>query len=109
MAKAAAKTPTAPKKSAARSSAKANGGTINIEQVCEDALTKLKSLDIQHQLQSDIEWCLGSFRSDGNPVGLYAMAERALAVFQEEKARKTKGVTAKTVTDLEKAIQKRPA
>ena len=107
MAKAPAKTAAkaAPKKEAAPKKTKSTGN--NIEQACEDALAKLKSLGIQEQLQNDLEWCLGSYRSDGNPVGLYAMAERALVVFQEEKARKTKGVTTKNITDLEKILESR--
>jgi hypothetical protein len=106
MAKVAAKTTArAPRKSA--SSAHAAPSTNNIEKVCQDALEKLKDLGIDQQLQHDIEWCLGSYRADHNPVGLYDMAERALTIFREEKSRKTKGVTAKMITDLEKAVQSR--
>ncbi|HYC86686.1 MAG TPA: hypothetical protein VEB86_15745 [Chryseosolibacter sp.] len=101
MAKVAAKTSAPKKKPAAKPSPAQN----NIEKVCEAALQKLRELGIQQQLQNDIEWCLGSYRADGNPVGLYSMAERALAVFQEEKARKTKGITAKNISDIEKALQ----
>lgn len=111
MAKAPAKTPAkAAKKAApAKKTTSARPASANkIEKVCEDALEKLRELGVHQQLQGDIEWCLGSYRSDGNPVGLYAMMERALAVFQEEKARKTKGVTAKLITDLEKTLQERP-
>jgi hypothetical protein len=77
-----------------------------IEKACSAALDKLRSLNLDPQLQSDIEWCLGSYRSDNNPIGLYEMAQRALEVFKGELARKTKGVTAKMVSDLEKAIAK---
>ncbi len=106
MAKTASKTATkAPKKTATSKPAASAGDKI--EKACIDALEKLKSLGIQQQLQNDIEWCLGSYRADGNPVGLYDMAERALTVFQEEKAKKTKGVTAKTITDIEKVLADR--
>jgi hypothetical protein len=108
MAKAAAKSSAkTPRKTEGATGRPKSSQTLDIVKVCEDALAKLKALDVQQQLQNDIEWCLGSYRADGNPVGLYAMAERALTVFQEEKARKTKGVTAKTISDLEKAIQQR--
>jgi len=90
-----------PKKTATKTKA----SSLSIEQVCVDTLSKLKELGIHEQLQNDIEWCLGSYRSDGNPVGLYSMAEQALTVFQEERAKKSKGVTAKMVSDLEKAIE----
>lgn len=107
MAKAAAKSTskTGPRKpSAPRSKASTN----NIETVSEGALNKLRELDIEHQLQRDIEWCLGSYRADGNPVGLYENAGKALAVFRNEKEKKTKGVTLKLIGDLEKALKQQP-
>ncbi len=82
----------------ARSTAK------SIDRAAEEALLKLKTLGIEDQLQRDIEWCLGSFRADGNPVGLYETAGRALIVFRNERAKKTKGVTAKFIGDLENAV-----
>ena len=101
---------TAPK-SAAKTPAKASAKTskpkstaTNIEKVSEETLEKLKALNLEPELQNDIEWCLGSYRADGNPVGLVAMAERALNIFKAEKEKKTKGITAKMITDLEKAI-----
>jgi len=68
-------------------------------------MAKLKALDIEPQLQADIEWCLGSYNHDNNPVGLYEMGERALDVFKQQLEKKTKGVTAKMVADLEKAVK----
>jgi hypothetical protein len=84
---------------------KASAGETNqIEKVCVESLKKLQELGIEQQLQSDIEWCLGSYRSDQNPSGLYEMAARTLTIFQAEKSKKTKGVTAKMITDLEGAL-----
>lgn len=79
---------------------------VDIEQVSIAVLDKLKSLNLNPQLQADIEWCLGSYRHDHNPVGLIDMANRALALFKEEQAKKTKGITAKLISDLEKAVTK---
>jgi hypothetical protein len=112
MAKTAAKpsTKTATKetrKPSSRSSAPKISTENRIEKVSEESLQKLRELNIEQNLQSDIEWCLGSYRADRNPVGLYEVAERALAVFKSEKEKKTKGVTAKLITDLEKALQSR--
>jgi hypothetical protein len=96
----------APKKSAAK--AKSNGSSEDkIEKVSVEALKKLQSLGIEPELQNDLEWCLGSYRADHNPVGLFAMTERALKVFKEEQAKKTKGVTAKFITDLEEVVRSR--
>jgi hypothetical protein len=109
MAKATLKKDTSTKTKAATASKpsgkKATAPSVDkIEKACNAALDKLRSLNLDPQLQSDIEWCLGSYRSDNNPIGLYEMAQRALEVFKGELARKTKGVTAKMVSDLEKAI-----
>lgn len=75
----------------------------SIEAASETSLKKLRELDIDHQLQSEIEWCLASYRNDGNPVGLYYMVERAIHTFKSELGAKKKGVTAKLISDLEKA------
>ncbi|MBL7858329.1 MAG: hypothetical protein JNM57_11625 [Cyclobacteriaceae bacterium] len=75
-----------------------------MEKGCEEALKKLQSLGIEQQLQSDLYWCLGSYRHDKNPVGLYEMGQRALTVFKAEKEKKTKGITTKIIADLEKAL-----
>lgn len=103
MAKTPSKTPakTAPKKAAAPKT------SPSIEKAAEEALMKLKSLDLDVQLQRDLEWCLGSYKSDQNPTGLYEMTERAIGVLALEKEKKTKGVTAKLISDLEKALTTR--
>jgi hypothetical protein len=106
MAKTSSKTPvkTEKKKAAPKKEVPAND---QIVKACEISLGTLATLDIEHALQSEINWCLGSYRNDGNPIGLFQMAERSLAVFRAEQSRKTKGVTAKLVGDLEKALKNR--
>lgn len=81
--------------------------TTNIEKVAVEVLTKLKTLNLEQQLQADIEWCLGSYRHDKNPTGLYEMAEKAFGIFKTEQAKKTKGITSKLVGDVEKALKSR--
>ncbi len=80
--------------------------TAETEQAAATALTKLKELGLDLQLQADLEWCLGSYKFDKNPLGLYEMIGRAVKVFNTEKNKKTKGVTAKLITDLTKALPK---
>ncbi len=102
MAKASAKTVSAPvKKTTAKPKAKAS---VNIEKVSEDVLSKLKSLDIEPQLQADLEWCLGSYRFDQNATGLQEVIRKAFDVLKKELAKKTKGVTATLLTSIEKAL-----
>jgi hypothetical protein len=76
-----------------------------LEQASDAALKKLKELGTHEQLSSELEWCLGSYRFDRNPSGLYEVAGRALTVLNAEKEKKTKGVTTKLVGDLEKALK----
>ena len=78
-----------------------------IEKTCEAILEKLKALNLDIGLQGEIEWCLGSYKFDKNPVGLYVMAERALPVFQTAVAANPKAVSPKFLSDIEKAIKNR--
>lgn len=109
MAKAAAKTSTRTSAAKTESSKprtpRVKATNNNIEQVNAEALQKLQELGIEEQLQRDLEWCLGSYRADHNPIGLYETARKALSVFQAQKQKKTKGVTAKLINDLEKIIK----
>jgi hypothetical protein len=89
-------------------SPKVKAPAINpIEKASEDALQKLKALNIEPGLQGDIQWCLGSYRHDKNPVGLYVMVERAIAVFKTALVKNPKAVPAKLIADLEKALKTR--
>src|SRR5688572_21420057 len=105
--KAAAKKASKPAKKRAASS-KPKAPAVNpIEKASEEALHKLKALNIEPGLQGDIQWCLGSYRHDKNPVGLYVMVERALAVFKTALVKNPKAVPAKFLGDLEKALKSR--
>jgi len=108
MAKATEKKAATPKAAAVKKSPSkkpASTPSSAIEKACLAAMAKLKALDIEPQLQADIEWCLGSYSHDNNPIGLYEMGERALEVFKQQLEKKAKGVTAKMVADLEKAVK----
>lgn len=95
---------TAPAKKVAATKPKAPAAH-QIEKVNEDALKKLQDLNIEQALQADIEWCLGSYRSDNNPSGLYVMAERALHVFTFELSKDPKSVPAKLIKDIQSALK----
>jgi hypothetical protein len=96
----------APKKVAAKATkVTAKPKSTDLEKVSKSILSKLKSLDLDHQLQSDIVWCLGSYSHDKNPIGLIETAERAANVLKTELARKAKGITPKFIADIEAAIK----
>jgi len=94
------------KKATTGSKAKAPSGN-SIEKACEDALAKLIALKAAPDLQADIEWCLGSYRNDKNPKGLYEMGEKALGVLNKAAEKNAKAVSKKLLTDLEKALKSR--
>src|SRR5690242_12639299 len=77
---------------------------LAVEKVSEDVLNKLRELNIEQGLQAEIQWCLGSYRADKNPVGLYTMAERALVVFKGMREKNAKAVSTKLIGDIEKAL-----
>ncbi len=89
------------KKSPAKPKAKTQ---VNIEKVSEDILTKLKTLNIENQLQADLEWCLGSYRFDQNASGLLEVIRKAHGVLSQEHAKKTKGITSTLLSSIEKAL-----
>lgn len=91
---------------AAKSTKKASASpSVDIEKISQSILAKLQALNLDTRLQADLEWCLGSYRSDKNPVGLYQMLERALKLFESEQQKKTKGITLKLINDLKKVLK----
>jgi hypothetical protein len=106
MAKTTAKTTTTKPATKSAGKAKPKAATTDLlETASDEALKKLQELGIDQQLQADLEWCLGSYRYDKNPAGLFETAGRALTVLNGEKGKKTKGVTVKLIGDLEKALK----
>jgi hypothetical protein len=91
------------KKVVSRTKAKANPEVL-IEKACVSALAKLKAMNADTGLQSEIEWCLGSYRNDRNPIGLYEMATRALTLFTTTADKNPKAVSQKLLTELKKAL-----
>lgn len=88
-----------------KTSSKSSSSPDPLKKVSEETLKKLQSLNIQQQLQADLEWCIGSYTHDKNPVGLLQVVGRSLTVLKEEQLKKTKGVTAKLISDLEKILK----
>jgi hypothetical protein len=84
---------------------KADTKTVAIDTACEQALIILSKAGVEHQLQSEIAWCIGSYHHDQNPVGLIENGKRALEVLNALKAKSAKAVPAKVITDLQKALK----
>src|SRR5258706_6925038 len=98
-AKTTAKTSRAPVKKAAHPKS-----ALDLTKVAESVIQKMEALNLDQKLQSEIQWCLGSYKNDHNPIGLLEKIGEALALFKSELAKKTKGITAKFVGDIEKVL-----
>ncbi len=77
-----------------------------IEQACEDALVKIKQIgaDDFNDVESKLEYVIGSYRFDQNPVGLYEIGAMALTKLKKYKEKKPRQVSKKLIDELEKAI-----
>lgn len=77
-----------------------------IEQACESALEKIKTLDRAdfNDVQAKLEYVLASYRNDHNPVGLYEIGGMALDKLKKLKKEKPRLVSKKLIDDLEKAV-----
>ena len=82
---------------------------LKIEKACEAALEKFKKLghEKHDDIQSKLEYVLGSFRFDSNPVGLYEIGENALKSLKKYKKEKPRLVSKKLIDDLEKALKEK--
>lgn len=78
---------------------------INIEKKLMEAKDKLIALDIEEDLVSEIEWCLGSYAFDNNSDGLYVKANEALKALTKFKKKNDKKVSKKLIDDLTKAVK----
>lgn len=84
---------------------KTSTSSVALDKVNQAALTALKKLNLEEKLQNDIEWCLGSYGYDNNPVGLIETAKRAITALKAAKAKNAKAVAVKVISDLEKALK----
>jgi hypothetical protein len=80
-----------------------------IVNACESSLEKFKKLGLEKSadIQSKLEYVLGSYQFDSNPVGLYEIGEKALAELKKIKKAKPRLVAKKLIEDLEKALKQK--
>ena len=78
-----------------------------IEKACEATLEKFQKLGLDKfsDIQSKLEYVLGSYRYDSNPVGLYEIGALALKDLKTLKKEKPRSVAKKLIEDLETVIK----
>lgn len=95
----------APKRAASK--VKKASAIPSIGKTAEDVLKKLKALDLEPSLQADLQWCIGSYRYDNNPSGLYTMIGKALPLLKVASSKDTKAVSAAFLKNVEKVMNSR--
>ena len=73
---------------------------------CEEAVVTFKKLNNKeyNSIQSNLEWCIGSFFYDKNPVGLQHYGIQSLTILKNIKAKAPRKINKKVIKNLEKAI-----
>lgn len=73
---------------------------------CTDALVALEKLNSKqyNKMQANLEWCIGSYNNDKNPVGIYKYGVESLETLKRVKAKQPRKVNKKVLDGLEKAI-----
>lgn len=76
-----------------------------IEKACINAKEKLESLGIEDQIQAELEYVIGSYGFDKNPVGLYEIGGKAYKALESFKTENPRKVSKKLLTDIEGALK----
>lgn len=77
---------------------------IKIEKACLEAKEKLEKLGVEPKIQEELQWVIGSYNYDNNPVGLYEIGGKALTALKTVKEGAPKKVSKKLIDTLEAAI-----
>jgi hypothetical protein len=79
-----------------------------LRNACFNAFETFKKIndEANAEIQSKLEFVVGSYDFDQNPVGLYEFGKKALKILVKIKEKNTRKVTKKVIDDLEKALAK---
>jgi hypothetical protein len=77
-----------------------------LKKSCEDAIVAFQKLNDKKysEIQSKLEWCIGSYGFDRNPSGLHEYGMKSLDVLKKLKAKQPRKVNKKVIDGLEKAL-----
>jgi len=78
----------------------------NLRNACQDALQVFQKIkDEKYQdIQSKLEFCIGSYDYDQNPSGLYEFGNLALNNLKDIKSASPRKVSKKVIENLEKHL-----
>ncbi|PLX13672.1 MAG: hypothetical protein C0598_03025 [Marinilabiliales bacterium] len=80
--------------------------TEKFRNACEEAVKVFEKLNInsQEEIKSKLEYCIGSYDYDKNPVGLYESGQAALKELKKFKSKNPRKVNKKIIENLEKNL-----
>ena len=79
-----------------------------LRNACHEAALFLKKLgdSKHHDLRAKLDFVVGSYDFDKNPVGLYEIGAKALNILKDIKAKNPRKVSKTLVTNLEESLKK---
>lgn len=77
-----------------------------LEKACKDALTQFEKIGDEkyYDIRSKLEFVLGSFGFDGNPVGLHEYAKKSSDLLKKYKSKYPRKVSKKLIDSIDKAV-----
>jgi hypothetical protein len=80
----------------------------HLRNACHEAAQLFKKLgdSKNNDIQAKLDFVVGSYDFDKNPVGLYEMGEKALKILKEIKVKNPRKVSKTLVTNLEESLKK---
>jgi len=78
-----------------------------LKKSCEDAIQAFQKLNSEkyNDIQSKLEWCIGSYSYDKNPVGLHEFGAYTLDLLKKIKTKQPRKVNKKVIDNLQKSIE----
>ncbi|MFC2123925.1 hypothetical protein ACFLU5_03860 [Bacteroidota bacterium] len=79
-----------------------------LEKACRESLNKFAKIDDGQfgDIRAKLEYCLGSYGYDGNPVGLYKSVKDSSRLLKDYKKKNPRKVSMKLIELIEKAALK---
>ena len=77
-----------------------------LEKACKDALAQFEKIGDEkyYEIRSKLEFVLGSFGFDGNPVGLNEYAKKSSDLLKKYKSKYPRKVSLKLIDSIDKAV-----
>ncbi len=78
-----------------------------LKKSCQEAVVAMQKVNSEEltEVQSKLEWCIGSYEFDKNPAGLHEMGMKSLDMLKDLKQKQPRKVNKKVIDGLEKSIK----